>query len=272
MLVLDQSGSVTTAFGDTTRWLAMGETLLDPASGLVPLLEANIRFGLQMYAGGDPCPSVHGVPPALNNYQNINDTFYANEPLSQTPTGEALLEVIEIVKADPSEYEKIIVLATDGLPDTCARPNPDEGQPEAIAAAQASFDADIPLFIISVGDEMGEEHLQDMANAGQGVPVSERPGAQAYLAYEPEALADAFWDIILGTRACVLTLEGEVVEDLVHECVVSVDDKPLEKDAENGWRLNNTSEVEILGTTCEGILDGTLSNIGVTCPCGVIIN
>ena len=73
-------------------------------------------------------------------------------------------------------------------------------------------------------------------------------------------------------RGVVAPMDGEVREGLEAQCDVAVDGEPLTFNDENGWRLNSPSEVEILGTTCEGILDGTLSNISVTCPCGVILN
>ena len=62
---------------------------------------------------------------------------------------------------------KYIVLATDGEPDTCAVPNPSNGQPEAIAAAPSSFAKGIPLFYISVGTDVSATLAQAMANAGQ---------------------------------------------------------------------------------------------------------
>ena len=38
---------------------------------------------------------------------------------------------------DPAPGDKVIVLATDGEPDTCAEPNPQNGQGVAVAAAAA---------------------------------------------------------------------------------------------------------------------------------------
>ena len=40
---------------------------------------------------------------------------------------------------DPSEDPTIFILATDGEPDTCAQPNPQEGQPEALASEHERF-------------------------------------------------------------------------------------------------------------------------------------
>jgi hypothetical protein len=58
---------------------------------------------------------------------------------------------------------------------------------------------------------------------------------------------------------------------LANKCDVIVEDIALEMDAENGWTLTGPSEIEILGDTCEAILDGTYSQIEVSCPCGVIV-
>ena len=122
-----------------------------------------------------------------------------------------------------------------------------------------------------MGDDTGEGHLSQLANAGQGYELDDPNGADYYLGLDPDSLADAFWEIILGKRACVLSIEGEVVTALAGECAVTVDGQPLELGAPDGWQLNDPSEIEIVGETCEGILDGTLSTISVTCPCGVIL-
>ena len=89
---------------------------------------------------------------------------------------------------------------------------------------------------------------------------------------EPETLAEAFWEIILGSRACTLTLNEEVYEGMENQCTVTVEGEDLEYQTENGWQLTGPAEIEILGLTCEAILDGTLSNIEVVCPCGVMVS
>ena len=112
-----------------------------------------------------------------------------------------------------------------------------------------------------------------MANAGQGYPIDEVPGATPHVTLDPQDLVDAFKDIFTRSpQLCLLSLDGEVGEDAEDQCEVLLDDVPLESNSTNGWRLNNPSEVEILGDACESILNGTLSNITVICPCGYVVS
>src|SRR5688572_9295627 len=99
MLVVDRSLSMEDPFGADTRWNTVRTALTDPAMGLLPMLETQVRFGLTMYTtpppmgGGFPgrgmggaggtggmggmggmsttCPVLVDVPIALNNYMPI---------------------------------------------------------------------------------------------------------------------------------------------------------------------------------------------------------
>ena len=64
------------------------------------------------------------MAPKLDNYDDINQVFQESAPEGYTPTGESLSLVLDILSEDPSEYEKIVVLATDGEPNTCAQLQP----------------------------------------------------------------------------------------------------------------------------------------------------
>src|SRR5262249_24932837 len=78
---------------------------------------------------------------------------------------------------------KYILLVTDGNPDRCGEPDPQCGQDDAITAVQAAFAAGISTYVVGIGDitaatndpgcwgRCGPLHLQDLANAGAGLPV-----------------------------------------------------------------------------------------------------
>jgi hypothetical protein len=160
------------------------------------------------------------------------------------------------------------VLATDGEPDTCAVPNPQNGQPEAIKAAQDAYAKGIETYIISVGDQVSLGHLQDMANAGKGVPVGGSQNEPYYQALDQQALYDAFQTIINGVRSCVLKLNGTVDPANASKGQVTLDGKPLGYEDPDGWKLNNPSEIELLGTACDAIKEGDHS-LTINFPCGV---
>jgi hypothetical protein len=159
------------------------------------------------------------------------------------------------------------VLATDGEPDTCAEPNPQNGQPESVAAAQAAFAAGIETFIISVGADVSNAHLQDMANAGHGVQMGD-PNAEFYLALDQAALLDAFGDILAGVRSCQLDLDTGLTDADAASCSVEVNGTIVPFGDANGWQLNNPNEVELLGSACDALQTGT-SSVQMECACGV---
>jgi hypothetical protein len=161
------------------------------------------------------------------------------------------------------------VLATDGEPDTCAEPNPQNGQDESIAAAQAAFGKDVRTFVIAVGDEVSLGHLQDVANAGAGLPIGGADKAPYYLALNQQTLIDAFDKIINGVRSCVLKLNGTVDAQSASEGKVYLDGAVLGYNDPNGWKLNGPDEIELVGTSCDKIKLGDHS-ISVQFPCGIV--
>ncbi|MFY0539116.1 vWA domain-containing protein [Nannocystis pusilla] len=275
LLLIDQSGSMTTQFGDTDRWEAVYNALLDPDDGLVPQLEGQVRFGMALYTsfegnqGGRECPVITETPPALDNYQAIAATWDASQPEDETPTGESIAAVTPTLVMDPSEGTKIIVLATDGEPDTCAEPNPQNGQDESVEAAAAAFGQGVRTYVISVGNEVSDQHLQDVANAGAGVGNGD-PDAPFYKADDAQALADAFADIVDGVRDCKLTLDGTVSEGGEDQCTVYVNGEAIPFGDDNGWQLNNPGEVELVGDACDAIQNGEVQ-VSIKCACGVVV-
>lgn len=271
MLLIDQSGSMTTKFGNTNRWQAVYNVLLDADDGLVRELEDKVRFGLALYTSfggfqGGECPVITDVAPALGNYAEIAALYDANEPDGETPTGESISAILPTLAMDPSEGNKIIVLATDGEPDTCAQPNPQNGQEESVQAAADAFTQGVRTYVISVGSEVSDQHLQDVANAGVGAGPGD-PDAPFYKANDAQALAQAFAEIVDGVRDCKLSLNGTVSEGGENECQVAVNGMPVPFGDTDGWQLNNPSEVELVGDACDAIQSGEVQ-VSIKCSCG----
>jgi hypothetical protein len=272
VLLVDQSGSMTSSFGNGNRWNVLRNALLNEETGVVKRLEGSVRFGLQLYtsnggSAGGQCPILTGVPAALDNHQAIRDVFYAASPANDTPTGESIAAVAAMLAADTWPDEKIILLATDGEPDTCEVPNPQTGQAESVAAAEAAFAAGFKTYIVSVGSEVSLGHMQDMANAGVGADSADP--APYYQALDPDALVAALEEIIYGVRDCVLELSGAVQDGMADQCEVLVDGEDVPFEDPDGWQLNDPSTIELLGETCEAIQEGNVS-IEVTCPCDAV--
>ncbi len=271
VLLIDRSGSMNEGFGGDSRWNVAREALVDPETGFVSILDDEIRFGLTMYAGAtdsEPCPYLSGVAPGLGNYDAIATLYNNSEPLQNTPTSEAINAVAADLAADTTPGTKVIVLVTDGMPDTCTNPESQDqaAQDASVAAVEAAFASGVLSYVISVGTADENGHFQDLANAGLGVDS----GATYYEAMDQAALTQAFDEIINGVRACIFNLQGEVEEGREAECTVTVNDDALTLGDPDGWRLNSVSQIELVGASCESIQEGDVT-VDVDCPCGAFI-
>lgn len=319
MLVVDRSLSMNDPFGADTRWNTLRTALIDPAMGLLPMLETQVRFGLTAYTsppmmgggfpppggggrtgggrggggggagglsgstGGAPaatggmastsCPVLVEVPIALNNYMPIQTVYAMTEPLGNTPTGESLAAIWPRIQAlDPATFPgpRVMVLATDGEPNMCGNINDMMGGRRASEmAVQAAYDAGIPTFVISVGDDVGEEHLRRIANIGQGFPATDTMN-RFYPANDPSQLADAFQTIISGVRACVFDLNGKVNLNAATMGRVTIDGMNLTYMDPNGWHLNGQGQVVVDGSACQQIQTGA-TGVDIWFPCGAFV-
>jgi hypothetical protein len=276
VLLIDQSGSMTASYPGGNRWDVLYDALMDEQTGVVKALEGDVRFGLALYtshdgSAGGTCPALTEVEIALDNHAAIDAIYGAASPEDETPTGESLAQVTEALEAFDEPGPKIVILATDGEPDTCAQPNPQNGQAVAIAAAEDAYARGIQTYILAVGNEVGADHLQDMANAGAGLPVGGDDDAAFYQPQTQAELVDAFSGIIDGQRSCVLTLDGEVDPDRADEGEVYLDGDLIGYNDPDGWRLNGPSEIELLGASCDAIKTGAHEVTG-NFPCGAVVD
>jgi hypothetical protein len=277
MFLIDQSGSMTSNFGGQERWEAVKQALTHSANAVVPALQGEILFGASLYTsmgGGPDCPILTTVTPALDNSAAIHSLLDDNQPEEDTPTGDSLVALVDLIEALPPEDItplKIIVLATDGEPDTCEVPNPQEGQEEAIQGAQYAYDHGIRTIILSVGSDVAASHLQDMANAGAGLDVGGPDNEPFYVADNPDELATHFTEIIGGVRSCIFALDGEVqpIEYAAYG-VVKLNGQELPFDDPDGWRLADASTLELLGDACELYKSQEDAELTAQFPCGAI--
>lgn len=262
MLLVDRSGSMETDFGGESRWKVVGETLVG-TGGIVPRYEDEVRFGASFFTtdiNAGICPFLEDVPPALNNYSLIKSDYESKGPLGHTPTGESLELALESIEGVTEKGPKVIVLATDGLPDTCAIPTPNatpSALNRAVGAAENAFQAGVATFIISVGPDVARDHLQDMANAGAGVATGD-PNAPFYVALDTSGLQDSFDTIVNGVRHCTFPIDriGTSGEEGLEVTggVVLLDGVELVEGTE--WRSMGDDTVLILGDACEALKKG----------------
>jgi hypothetical protein len=277
VLLIDRSGSMLIPLGaQGTRWGVVRDTLLDPNSGVIAKLEGDVRFGLDLFTSlngqqGGTCPTLEEVKPALHSYSAIKKVYEPATPLDDTPTGESIYAVTAQLVPMQEPGRKLIVLATDGNPDTCEDPKHQTpaAQAGAVKAAQEAFSQGVETFIISVASGVALDHLKDMANAGAGLPVGGATQAPYYEANDSKALSDAFNAIINGVRSCVLKINGQVDSSQAPLGKVTLDGTSLGYLDANGWKLNSPSEVELTGASCNAIQQGDHA-VNVVFPCGVV--
>ncbi len=273
VLLVDQSGSMDADFSGQTRWDAVYETLMDPVDGVVEPLAHRVRFGLALYTSNDgyeggECPMLTEVDPAIENHAQIDAVFAPEQPVEDTPTGESIQAVADKLAGLELDGPTAIVLATDGEPDTCEQPDPQQGQAESLAAAQAAYDVDVQTYIISVGNEVSDTHLQEMANAGVGLDPQGQTKAPFYKAFDADELLNAFEDIIGGVVSCEYDIDGIVDLELACEGTVTLDGETLECGVE--WKMADPSTLQLLGGACQTLKDGGEHELDATWPCGTV--
>ncbi|MEM1030864.1 MAG: vWA domain-containing protein [Myxococcota bacterium] len=287
VLLIDQSGSMNVDFnGQGSRWDVVYDALMNPTTGVVKQLEGQVRFGLALYtyANGPTCPElVEVAPPILNHHAAIDAAYVPESPRADTPTGDSITAITAPLMAVTEPGPKLIILATDGEPDRCEDPNAHDqvSRDEATDAAQAAFAQGIETVIIAVGNQVSQEHQQDMANAGSGRPVPAAIGCDPVAdpvncapTYEPtskQALIDAFNEIIIGQRTCIFTLDGQVIPGKECDGTVLVNGTVLGCNDPNGWQLNSPTEIEFLGTACDTILNDANADVSVSFPCDSVV-
>lgn len=274
VVVVDQSGSMTERFGRTDRWNALRDAFLDE-TGLLREFEDRVRFGLSLYTGlgaGRTCPLLDEVAPAMGNFDAIREMYARAEPRSETPTGDALEAILDGLLAvpDPDPDPTIFILATDGEPDTCEQPNPQNGQAEALAAVARAYRSGIRTYLVSVGRDISEAHMQDMANAGVGNRDGE-PDAPYWVAGDDLGLRDALRTIIAGEVSCTLELDGRIAPEQACEgSIVEMTGRGV-LECGTDWRALDETHIEILGEACQEFLESRGATIDAQFPCEVIL-
>ncbi len=310
LLLVDRSGSMWDyPYGTSpTRWQAVYDSVMAEGTGVVQPLENEVRFGLMTYTGNSDmrvCPVLTSVPPALGNYQAMKQVYdeASIRPAfkADTPTGPGLRGAIDalasvVVPPDEVGGPKVLVLITDGEPDTCATPDPSCGQDESIAAVQAAHAMGISTFVIGISNDVGRLHLQDLANAGAGLPVrppdmtfmyncinpgfavmgaryaaaGETPGtAPVYQPADPAAITTTLRQVIRGVHGCGFALRGEVNLDKADLGTVLLDDTPLLYEDPHGWRMRDSRTLELVGDACAR-LQVDASQLEISFPCDVV--
>jgi hypothetical protein len=282
------------------RWNVVRNVLLHPDRGVVKPLEDKVRFGLSLYSSdngdldGATCPNLREVDLKFGNHADMLAEFKCSDLLRDTPTRESLTETAEKLAALDVDGPKVIVLATDGAPDTCACANWDasDGRPESCRQNLSTNDVEyegemlntseyeqvlvtleakriyeelgIRIEVINVGDSSIQGHLNSVAVAGGATSGS------AIVGTSPGALIDAFQSIIDGVRSCAVDLDGNIAAGKEDSGTVTLDGDKLKYNGANGWKVNSPTQIELVGDACTTIKTGD-HDLGIEFPCGSFV-
>jgi hypothetical protein len=277
-LLLDRSSSMTSLLGTTSRWQALGSVLLgDPAlpgdRGVVGDFEKRVAFGAVFYttgSGGSGCVlDLESVALAANNYAYIRQRYNKLSPTGGTPTADSIAATVAVAAtSNLTGGPKILVLATDGAPGSCA-PRPLSATQEVESEVDKAFRKNIQTFAISIASGTDVLHMQRVANIGVGLPPDSATPAPLYSADNQQELKDAFSAILTAVpRSCVFSLNGNVDAARAGEGSVILAGQPLAYGQDNGWRLKQSDQVELVGSACEQIRAGE-DDLDISFPCAV---
>jgi hypothetical protein len=267
-LLIDRSGSMGTNLPNTntSRYQAMHDALVG-VSGVVGQLQSKVYFGASLYSSDSPCPRLYNTAARqLNNLTQIKQLIESQSPSGNTPTPGAIDQTVALFAANPPPMGSppIIVLATDGLPNSC---NGNDSQPESIMAAKNAYAAGIRTFVLGIAG-VNDSFLQAMANAGQGVQPNQ-PNAKYYTANSPAELQMAFQQIIGGVVSCELTINGTVDVDQAKGGTVTLNGMQLQYGTD--WEVVDSMHIRLLGQACETLKNSSNPQVQASFPCGSVI-
>jgi hypothetical protein len=242
------------------RWAALRGALVDPQRGVVPKLQSMVRFGLVVFGTQNMCP-IPGEPvrPALNNLAAIVAGTPNVQPGMYTPTGPALDWVydnlIEGVSPDGDNGPQIVILATDGEPNSCGGRG---GQ--VVTDYQPSIDAikkgtgkGVTTYVISLADSAGafHDHLQQLADLGN-------PGAggaaKLYEPGSPDELSAALESLVGGAVGCDVALDGVITAGSECTGTVTLNGAAIGCNDANGWKLLDGRHIRLQGNACKRLM------------------
>ncbi|HEY5947762.1 MAG TPA: vWA domain-containing protein [Kofleriaceae bacterium] len=267
-LLIDRSGSMGTTLPNTntSRYQAMHDALVG-TNGVVGQLQAKAHFGASLYSSDTPCPRLYNTTTrALNNFTQVKQLIESQSPSGNTPTPGAIDQTVALFAATPPPMGSppIIVLATDGLPNSCAGT---DSQPESITAAANAYNAGIRTFVLGIAG-VNDGFLQSMANAGQGVQPNQ-PNAKFYTANSPAELQMAFQQIIGGVVSCELTINGTVDPEQAKGGSVTLNGMQLTYGSD--WEVVNGTTIRLIGGACDTLKNSTNPQVQASFPCGSVI-
>lgn len=292
-MVVDGSGSMLDPLGDHPRWNAMRDVLVNPDTGIVKGLQAELRWGLLMYDGpgglmsgvlpdggmvtfsappATTCPRIVQIEPQLNNLSTLEAGFLDTPLGGSTPTDKALEAVLMRYPATPASSDGPIsvVLATDGAPnDLCSQTGfltpPPDVRPFVIDNVKELQARGITTYVLSLAgdDQQLTQHLTDVAAVGG-------TGKGLFTPRDKDALAAALHEIVGTDVDCSVRLNKRVQLSRTCDGRVALDGKAVPCDEHDGFSLHDEMTLKLNGAACARYRASQTRRIELDYPCACV--
>lgn len=255
MIVFDRSGSMSAAFGASTRYDAAAQVLTQ----LTALYDDKIRFGYQAFPGENGCDGaasgccvdLPAVALGPDNGPRISRAIAAAAPVSgNTPTAAALRRArVHFQSLDPGIEDRYVLLATDGHPSCTV-----EGQvlgadvevaggfsracTESLVEIEGLLAGGVTTLVMGIGPSLDEDPsgrpscLDEMARRG-GAPRPTRPAF--YAATNTLEMERALEQIFGGVSRPSCTVDLKMPPPDPALVLVVMDGREIPRGREHGW-------------------------------------
>jgi hypothetical protein len=250
------------------KWDVVTETVRE----VVRDTQATLRWGLKYFPTDISCGVANtvAVPVGPSSADAIDTSIAATAPAGRTPTRAALQSADLYLENLADGSPRVLVLATDGLPNCApgaANTNADDSA-AAIMAVEAVADLGIPVYVLGIGNVVvAAETLEMMAIAG-GRP---RPaGSPSYYPVDSRAdLAAALRGIGDATAFCAYALPAAPANP-ADVAIVAAGDRAIPRDPTHakGWDFEpGDKAIRLYGSWCSEDRAAKLAPLRVAQPC-----
>jgi Mg-chelatase subunit ChlD len=274
VLVVDKSGSMEEAGLGGVKWERSKEAL----KSVTLELGGEAAFGLALFPAGsslwDQC--LEGdmeVEPAVDNARLIAAVLDQTEPGGGTPTGATMDAVRSWAANRTSDVTTVAILATDGVPNCNAALDPSacscpsggcQGDGRSclddvatVESVRALATLGVRTYVIGLpGSADPTDVLARMARAG-GTQTYYQPGSAAELAADMAG-------IVRSNRTCRFELERAPNDPQRVRVRLDGEEVPRDPGRRAGWDLVGERGVELFGTACQDLREGTRHALVVT--------
>jgi hypothetical protein len=241
-LMVDGSGTMSQGLGaGNSKYQSVRDSLTTTTTGVLVPLEGKALFGVSIYTSQTNCPKFYTQPCVTDNAAAIRTEFAQTNPQTGTdPLPEAIDTMVTNFAAAPAGAKKYIVLATDGVPNSCTS-NQGDRTADAVTATKAAYTAGISTYIIGLGT-VPTTFLQPMADAGVNGTGT------AYQTADADTLATNYKSVFAAIMDCEMTLDGTI--DVAQASLGTVKANGTALVYSTDWTAVDEHTIKLLGTAC----------------------